>query len=172
MVQPAVARKVRCAFLFLVLAAAACGGSESTTGPQGGGTDASSPPSSPDASPLTNPDGGLTASGPEEGRWNISGIGAAGARWSADCTLRRTATGYAGTFQWKKNGQDAGNEVFTGVYDSRSSQLTLTGQAVTGALEKARYTATVSPDGRSLTDGTWTGTSDAPGTFTGTFAGP
>lgn len=98
--------------------------------------------------------------GPKPGFWTLTGTGNTGDKWEATFNLKRSGQEYTGAFEWSTQGSDAGTESFQGAYDAAKKLIVLRGLAAKGQVEKGQYTATVSADGKSLTNGKWTGTSD------------
>ena len=109
------------------------------------------------------------SAGPVGGIWTVNGKGSSGVAWKGTLTLNKSVDGkYTGEFNWKSSG-NSGIEKVKGSYDLIKNVFKLTGNVVSGNIESTTYSAKVSKDGKTLTNGKWEGTSDSPGKWSGKY---
>jgi hypothetical protein len=91
------------------------------------------------------------------GAWNVTAKGNNGLSYTATLRLTRGADGaYSGSFDWR-SATHSGEEKITGRLDPATRTLTLNGVVASGNISSASYRIEVSEGGRSLDNGTWTG---------------
>lgn len=111
--------------------------------------------------PLAAQESASPVSGPLPGIWLLHGFGSSGQAWRAFVEIKPDTSG---RFMWKSDKGETGKEFFRRIdFDPATRQVRIQGAESTGQVSAALYTATLSDDGRMLTDGRWTGAPDSPG---------
>lgn len=107
--------------------------------------------------------------GPMAGKFSFEGTGSDGKAWTGVLEIFKLNAGrYKGIITASTEGY-SGKEKFNGTYIRKTNVFTFTSIVTSGNIQPASYSCKVSRDGKSLSDGIWTGTSDSPGRWTATF---
>jgi hypothetical protein len=110
------------------------------------------------------------------GRWRAQGTDRAGNNWSGYLTIEHDSEAYLtkGYFEWSSGELAGGQYHFEGSFNPTTRLVRWTGFTIkerNGSHGNAIYEAILSPDGKRLVDGTWTGGIALPGTWNATFVG-
>lgn len=100
---------------------------------------------------------GLAANIDLSGAWNVTAKGNNGLSSTATLRLTKNADGsYSGSFDWR-SASYSGVEKVTGRLDPATRILTLSGAVVGGNITSGNYRIKVAEGGRSMENGTWSG---------------
>jgi hypothetical protein len=107
--------------------------------------------------------------------WRAVGQDQTGHHWEGYLVVEQAAEGYlsAGNFWWGAN-PASGRYHFKGTFDPQTRRVCWKGNSIeerAGNPAMATYEATLSPDGRQFTGGTWSGGISIPGTWTAEYLG-